>query len=171
MNINKEILPDNPAARLLSILTKALDTEFDETTKSREAWSQILGVNNSPSELFDSYAKPFTLTQNAYTKVIGYYPNQIKTHSGWKYKIDDCLTTNSPYHHNWNQVKTNLQKPGLMDMLQVAADNLSHFVAPTTISELSIEELKQEFSVLKDMIQNSESLSDQLKYFLFSGAQ
>ncbi len=51
-------------------------------------------------------------------------------------------------------------------MLQVAEDNLSHYVMRTSVDELSIEKLKEEFEDLKVKISNEESFSGQLKNFL-----
>lgn len=168
MTSEKEILPDNPAARLLSILKIAVDIEFDENAKAGDIWAKVLRVNNTPSEFFPVYAQLFTLTSDAYEKVVDYYPNQQSIHAGWRNKINNCLQSNSPYHHPWLQLKKQIQAIDVMDMLQIAADNLAHYVTPTTVNELSIEELKGEFNSLKDSILDSESLSDQLKKFLVS---
>ena len=162
----RDILPDNPASRLLSILHRAIDMKYSDTDKSAEIWAKVLKVENRPSELFYAYSKLFTLTEDAYKAVSRLYPKQRATHARWQKEISKCLQSCSIYHHTWKQVVDQLKSPNIIDMLQVAEDNLAHYVMRTSVDELSMEKLKEEFKELKLKISEETSFSNQLKYFL-----
>ncbi len=162
----REVIPDNPASRLINILNIALETNYEATDKSGVIWAKILKVNDTLPELLPAYSQLFVLTEEAYESVIKFYPKQRNTHEKWRSGITNCLQTNSPYHHAWKNVISELKAPEIIDTLQVAEDNLAHYVLRTTVDELSIEKLKEEFESLKEKIFTEETFSDQLKKFL-----
>jgi len=168
MAIIKEILPDNPASRLLSILDKSKHVKYNNKAKAGEVWAKILDVTFTPTEFFPAYAQLFVLVNDAYESVIRFYPNQARTHAVWKNAINKCLQENSPYHHEWDNVKPQLIQPNILDLLQVANDNLAHYVVPTTVDKPSIEKLRSEFEELKESIINESSFSEYLKNFLIN---
>lgn len=162
----RDLLQDNPASRLLSILHRAIDMEYGDNDKSAVIWAKVLKVENKPSELFPAYSKLFILTDEAYEAVSRFYPKQLATHAAWQKGISKCLQSNSLYHHPWKQAIDQLKSSNIIDMLQVAEDNLAHYVVRTFVDELSIEKLKEEFEDLKIKISEESSFSSQLKYFL-----
>lgn len=163
---NPEIFPDNSAARLLSILTKAIAVKYSKEEKAGVIWARVLNVPNIPQEFLPNYAQLFVLTNSAYQQVTQHYPEQNTLHAGWRDKIYNCLQNFSPYHHQWASVNANLQAPGVIDILQVAAALLSHHAKPTNVNESSIESLKVELEVIKNSILEDNSFSEQLKSFL-----
>ncbi len=166
MNSLKKILPDNPAARLLSILSDAIKIQYSKEEKAGEVWAKVLKVKNTPSEFLPSYGQLFVLVNEAYEKVVQFYPKQQSTHAGWRNKINKCLQNNSPYHHQWSAVNQQLKAVGIIDMLQIAADNLGHFVNPTAVDDLSLKSLREEFEALRKSISNDNTFSEHLKRFL-----
>ena len=162
----KEVLPDNPASRLLNILNKALEIDFNPDVKSGAIWAKVLNVGSKPSELLPAYSQLFILTEDAYEAVTKFYPKQRSTHTKWKQGISNCLQSNSPYHHPWKNVADQLKSSEIIDTLQVAEDNLAHYVMRTSVDELSIERLKEEFEELRAKISEEESFSGHLKNFL-----
>lgn len=167
----KEVLADNPASRLLNILHKAKEATYSEPEYSGAVWARVLDVEASPSELLTAYAKLFSLNQEAYEAVIKFYPRQKNTHIKWKNGIEKCLKAHSPFHHPWKSILGGLCVPDIIDTLQVADDNLAHFITPTYVNELSIQKLKDEFQTLKQKISEDDSFSNQLKNFLIDELQ
>lgn len=168
MKDGKDILPDNPAARLLSIYKKAINIEAKPEEASGKVWARVLNVSYAPADFFPIYAQLFTLTEEAFNKVIHFYPNQASTHQRWRNHLNGVFEKCSPYHHAWKDVKAQLRSENSGEMLQIASDGLSHYVKATTVSELSLDELKNEFIELKQLIIGNVEFSQHLKNYLIN---
>ena len=166
MNIDKEILPDNPAARLMSTLEKICNQEYTSSEISNQVWARTFNVSTEPEELLTHYAQLFTLIKDSYDIVIEYYPKQQKTHQDWKNYLTNLFKRHSPYNHHWNDMVGSLKKGSYLDMVQIASDNLSHYVAPTKINDLSAENLKKQIEELISDIDYSSQFTTFLKEHL-----
>lgn len=166
MNIENEMLPDNPAARLQSLLERMLEVEYKDNEKVSAVFARVLDITHNPSEVFPHYSHLFILIEDAYNKVMQYYPKQKKTHSSWKVHLAGVFQKHSPYHHDWKALVTAIGQGTHLDIIQVANDNLEHFVLPTNVNGLTIEELEEQVSELILNIESSNDLSDYLKIFL-----
>ena len=166
MGIENEMLPDNPAARLQSLLDRMLNIDHKDNEKISSVFSRLLEVNDSPASILPHYSQLFVLIDEAYNKVLQYYPKQQRTHAIWRAHLTKILQQNSPYHHDWKALIAGLKQGTHLDMIQVANDNLEHFVKPTKVYGLTVEELESEVSRLIEDINNSGDLSDYLKVFL-----
>ncbi|PKG36952.1 hypothetical protein [Psychromonas sp. Urea-02u-13] len=166
MNIEKDILPDNPAARLLSILERCTSAQFNPTEKVGVVLSRVFEVKNEPEYIFPCYSKLFVLIQDSYLKVTEYYPKQAKTHNQWKTQLSNSFKSHSPYHHNWDALIKSLKQGNHLDMVQIASDNLAHFVPATQIDNLNYESLMEQVSKLMEEIDASDNLSSYLKEYL-----
>lgn len=166
MNIENEMLPDNPAARLQSLLDRMIEVEYTDNEKVSAVFARVLDLTNNPSELFPHYSQLFVLIEDAYNKVMQYYPKQRKTHSSWRIHLTGAFQNHSLYHHNWKALVTSIGQGMHLDIIQVANDNLEHYVLPTKVSGLTIEELEEQVSGLILDIENSNDLSEYLKIFL-----
>lgn len=166
MSIESEILPDNPAARLQSFLDRMLEIEYDEKEKISSVLSRVLEVSDSPKNILPHYSQLFVLIDEAYSKVMQYYPKQQRTHLAWQRHFTSVLQKHSPYHHDWKVLIGSLRQGSHLDIIQVANDNLEHFVKQTKVHGLTIEDLELEVSRLIEEINNSGELSDYLKMYL-----
>lgn len=166
MSIEDKMLPDNPAARLQFLLDRMLGIEHNDKEKISLVFSRLLEVDDSPSNILPHYSQLFVLIDEAYKKVIQYYPKQQRTHFPWQKHLTNTLKQHSPYHHEWKALISVLRQGSHLDLLQVANDNLQHFVKPTKVYGLTVEELELEVSSLIEVINDSSDLSDYLKVFL-----
>ncbi|HBC3451049.1 TPA: hypothetical protein KDY51_004969 [Vibrio parahaemolyticus] len=166
MSIGSEMLPDNPAARLQSLLDRMLETEYDHNEQISAVFARVLGVDNDPSEIFPHYSQLFILIEDAYNKVMQYYPRQGRTHTAWRSYLTDTFQKHSPYHHQWAALTSAIRQGTHLDIIQVANDNLEHFVRPTKVNGLTIVELQEQVSKLLLDIEKASELSDYLKVFL-----
>lgn len=166
MGIENQILPDNPAARLQSLFDRMLEIEHEDKEKISSVFARLLGVSDSPVNILPHYSQLFVLINEAYSKVMQYYPKQQKTHGVWQRHFTSTLQKHSPYHHEWKVLISALKQGSHLDMIQVANDNLEHFVKPTKVHGLTIEELELEVSRLIEEIHASGELSEYLKAFL-----
>lgn len=166
MGIENQILPDNPAARLQSLFDRMLEIGYEDKEKISSVFARLLDVNDSPVNILPHYSQLFVLINEAYGKVMQYYPKQQKTHGVWQRYFTSTLQKNSPYHHEWKVLIVALKQGSHLDMIQVANDNLEHFVKQTKVHGLKIEELELEVSRLIEEINASDELSDYLKVFL-----
>jgi len=166
LNIENEMLPDNPAARLQSLLDRMLEVEYRDNEQVSAVFARVLDLKNNPSEIFPHYSQLFILIDDAYNKVMQYYPKQRKTHSSWRTHLTGAFQSHSLYHHNWKALVTSIGQGTHLDIIQVANDNLEHFVLPTKVSGLTIKELEEQVSGLILDIENSNDLSEYLKIFL-----
>ncbi|EGQ9613134.1 hypothetical protein V9N49_003660 [Vibrio cholerae] len=166
MDIGSEMLPDNPAARLQSLLRNMLKTKYESSEQIAVVFARMLEVENQPSEIFPHYSQLFTLIEDAYNKVMQYYPRQEKTHSVWRVYFTDIFQKYSPYHHQWVALLNAIQQGNHLDMIQIANDNLEHYVLPTQVNGLTIDELEEQVSKLIADIMDSDDLSDYLKIYL-----
>lgn len=159
-------MPDNPAARLQSMLEKMLEAKYATNAQISLVFSNMFGVDDEPAKIYPHYSQLFILINEAYDKVIQYYPKQVNTHYAWCKHFSDTFRNNSPYHHQWGSLVHALRQGGHLDMIQIANDNLEHFVRPTNIHGLSIDDLEKQVSELIADINSSDELSDYLKNFL-----
>ena len=166
MNIGSEVLPDNPAARLQSLLDRMLGVEFAHNEQISIVFARVLDIENDPSEVFPHYSQLFILIEDAYNKVMQYYPRQERTHSIWRTYLTDTFQKHSPYHHQWGALTSAIRQGTHLDIIQVANDNLEHFVRPTQVNGLTVEELESQVSQLMTDIDEASELSDYLKVFL-----
>ncbi|NVK43916.1 MAG: hypothetical protein HWE39_21965 [Oceanospirillaceae bacterium] len=166
MGIENEMLPDNPAARLQSFLDRMLEIEHSDKEQISTVFARILDVENSPADIFPHYSQLFVLVDEAYNKVMQYYPKQQRTHATWRAHLTSTLQKHSPYHHEWKVLVSALKQGTHLDMIQVANDNLEHFVKPTKVYGLTVEELESEVARLIEEINSSNELSDYLKVFI-----
>lgn len=166
MSIEENILPDNPAARLQSMLVRMVDVEFDVNEQVSTVFARVCQIDNEPEKIFPHYSQLFILIQDAYEKVVQFYPNQQKTHLSWKNHLTKNLQSHSPYHHQWKALMDKLQHAHYLDMVQIASDNLAHYVKPTEVYGLTIEKLAEQVTSLIEEIKNSNDLSPYLKVFL-----
>lgn len=166
MNLENEMLPDNPAARLQSLLDKMLDVEHNEREQISAVLARVLDVANNPSEIFPHYSQVFILIDDAYNKVMQFYPKQQRTHASWRSHLTSTFQKHSPYHHEWKVLITAIKQGTHLDMIQVANDNLEHFVKPTQVQGLTIAELEIQISELIFDIESADELSNYLKIFL-----
>ncbi|PTO79565.1 hypothetical protein CWN84_02265 [Vibrio splendidus] len=160
------MLPDNPAARLQSLLAQMLEANWEGKEQISEVFSRLLDIDNEPSEVFPHYSQLFILIEDAYDKVMEYYPKQERLHNAWRAYLKDTFQKHSPYHHQWSALTTAIQQGNHLDIIQVANDNLEHFVRPTQINGLSILDLEEQVSQLIVDIENANELSGYLKIFL-----
>ncbi|WNO10620.1 hypothetical protein [Teredinibacter sp. KSP-S5-2] len=166
MGIESDMLPDNPAARLQSFLDRMLEIEHNDKEQISAVFARLLDVKNSPAEIFPHYSQLFVLIEEAFKKVMQYYPKQQKTHAAWRGYLTTTLQKHSPYHHEWKALTSALRQGTHLDIIQVANDNLEHFVKPTKVHGLTVEELESEVARLIEDIKTSSELSDYLKSFL-----
>ncbi|MDC5842553.1 hypothetical protein OPW33_24940 [Vibrio europaeus] len=166
MTIESEMLPDNPAARLQSLLNRMLEVEFTHNEQISSVFARVLDIENDPSEVLPYYSQLFILIEDAYNKVMQYYPRQDRTHSTWRKYLTETFQQHSPYHHQWVALTSAIKKGTHLDIIQVANDNLEHFVRPTQVHGLTIEDLEHQVSQLVVEIKNSNELSEYLKVFL-----
>ena len=166
MDIEKEILPDNPAARLLAILERILEVEYKADELSNIVWARVFNISTKPEVLFTHYSQLFLLINESFQKVVEYYPKQVNTHNNWKNHISETFQRCSPFHHGWKQVVDGLNKGNHIEMVQVAADNLAHYVVPTRVNGLTLDELNEQLSNLMAEIDESNSLTEYLKKYL-----
>ncbi|ELV8702156.1 hypothetical protein QNE55_004113 [Vibrio vulnificus] len=166
MSIGSEMLPDNPAARLQSFLERIQKAKHNGNEQISAVFSRILDVEDKPSEVLPHYSQLFVLIDDAYNKVTEYYPKQQKLHTGWRTYFTDVFQKHSPYHHQWPAIKTALIQGGYLELIQVANDNLEHFVRPTQVNGLTVADLEVEVSKLIIEIEASNELSSYLKIFL-----
>ncbi len=166
LSIQNKILPDNPAARLQSFLGRMLEAEYEKDEQFSVVFARILDIKNNPSEIFPYYSQLFMLIEDAYNTVLQYYPKQERTHSQWRVYLVNTFQKHSPYHHQWEALISKIGQGTHLDIIQVANDNLEHFVRSTTIDGLAIDELEAKLSNLIIDIENSSELTDYLKVFL-----
>ena len=166
MNVKIEVLPDNPAARLMSILDEMVNIPFRSQEQISAVFARVFDIKNTPSEVFPHYSQMFVLIQEAHDKVIQYYPKQQKTHAQWQNDLSKTFRQHSPYHHEWAPLIASIKSGTNMDMIQVASDSLSHHVEPTEVQELNIADLETQIADLVADITSSEELSTYLKTFL-----
>ncbi|EKO3573766.1 hypothetical protein P0E94_003476 [Vibrio metschnikovii] len=160
------MLPDNPAARLQSFLERMQKVKYDRTEKMSAVFSRILDVEDKPSEIFPHYSQLFVLIDDAYNKVTEYYPKQQNLHTEWRAYFIDVFQRHSPYHHQWEAIQSALIQGNKLEIIQVANDNLEHFVRSTQVNGLTVADLEVEVSQLILEIEASNELSSYLKLFL-----
>lgn len=168
MNDKYILLPDNPAARLKSILEQVVSFKgYTKDDLSIAVWSKILNISSEPSVFFTHYGHLFKLVDDAYDSVVKYYPNQSDLHISWKKAYTDALSNRSPFHHKWSEVRAALLQENMyIKLVGSASDLLSHHVRPTKVNELTLESLSLQFQALKDEINCSGSLTEYLKKYL-----
>ena len=168
MENQKNLMLDNPANRLLNVLEKAIKLKTSDHELSNIAWAKVLGALPTAGDLFTNYGKLFQLADEAYLRVIQYYPKQVSSHEKWKNHYNHVFKNYSPYHHTWGDVKKLLVSESHLSMLQIASDLLDRHVKKTAINNLSIVDLKNDFSELLDAIKSSEDISEYLKMYLIN---
>lgn len=166
MRIETQILPDNPAARLQSMLDRMLAMEFSDRETISPVFARALDIRDHPTEILPHYSQLFILIDEAYEKVMEFYPKQQRTHAGWRGHLTSAFQKHSPYHHEWKVLITAIKQGMHLDMIQIANDNLEHFVQPTKVHGLTLDELEQQVKELIEEINESSELSAYLKAFL-----
>lgn len=89
---------DNPAARLLSLLSQG--KEIPEQTPCFKAWEELLGVQDNNSLLMTRLGKVMELPRSTIEAVQETFPDQPNTWSHWEAQVNSAFMVQN-MHANW----------------------------------------------------------------------
>ena len=158
---------ENPASRLLSILTEA--RSMGDNKKTREVWGKVLGVNpNDNSLLLPTFAKFLLLIQETRKSIEAVEELNKELYLKPIAKIETTFRYIN-FEENWQRLKRELDDV-TMAQLEFCADRLNSYVSVRSIAPEELARLLEEVNkLIADVIETN--IEADLKSFVVRGLE
>ena len=152
---------DNPAARLLSIIERG--KQIDINFNCRNAWQQLLSVDNNNPLLMSRLGKAMELPELTISALQEMFPQQGNTWTHWESQVNSAFMTQN-LNAGWQSFIGNIDEHSIT-YLRLAADLLEAKSNTKMLTDADIDAAREQLSKIHDEILIG-SLDDDVKKYL-----